>query len=417
MEGVEPAAGLIDRLGDKGRRKLLLQEFLVLKGIVELRVGAGARVKPDIDHLGNALHLAAALRAGNRKAIHIGAVQLDSLCALVAGERCQLFAGADRKLLAAVRALPDIERRAPVAVSRDRPVLNVLNPVAEAPLADGLRHPVDFLIVPHEVVAHRGHPDEPGLARIVDERCAAAPAVRIVVLDLRGCKEQSSLLEILQHFRICRDSAFFDFLLGRLAAHARKFTGLGLHLSLIIDHLNEGRVISATHARIVLTEGRGNVDNAGTVGHRDILIRVDKERLFMLARYRFRRTAVERLIGLMLELLAGIARKDFIALAEHLLKQCLREIVGVAVRCLDLHIALVRIDAERDVRGQGPGRRGPGEEVRVFAFHPEADNRGSVLDCLIALCDLVRGERGAAVRAVGNHLKALVEQVFVPDFL
>ena len=234
-------------------------------------------------------------------------MQFDGLCALVAGERCQLFAGTDRKLLAAVRALPDIERRAPVAVSRDRPVLNVLNPVAEASLADGLRHPVDFLIVPHEVVAHRSHLDEPGLARIVDERRAAAPAVRVVVLDLRGGKEQASLLEVLQHFRICRDSALFNLLLGRLAAHARKFAGLCLHLSLVVHHLDKGRVIAAAHTRIVLTEGRGDVDNAGTVGHRDILVRVDKESLFMLTRRRFRRTAVERLIGLVLELLAGIA--------------------------------------------------------------------------------------------------------------
>ena len=77
----------------------------------------------------------------------------------------------------------------------------------------------------------------------------------------------------------------------------------------------------------------------------------------------------------------------------------------------------MRIHAERDVRGQGPGRRGPGEEVSLFALYPEADNRGSVFDCLIALRDLVRGERGPAMRAVGHNLKALVEQVFVPDFL
>ena len=130
-----------------------------------------------------------AVRAGNFKAIHIGAVQLDGLCALIAGELRQFLAGTDRKLFAAVRALPDIEGRTPVAVSRDRPVLDVLDPVAETSLADGLRHPVDLFVVPHEVVAHRGHFDEPGLARIVDERGSAAPAVRVVVLHLRGGKE------------------------------------------------------------------------------------------------------------------------------------------------------------------------------------------------------------------------------------
>ena len=248
-----------------------------------------------------------AVRAGDFKAVHIRAVQLDGLCALIAGEFRQFLAGTDRKLFAAVRALPDIEGRTPVAVSRDRPVLNVLNPVAEASLTDGLRNPVDLFVVPHEIVAHRGHLDEPGLARIVDERRSAAPAVRVVVLHLRGGKEQASLLEVLQHFRICRNGALFDFLFGGLAAHARKLSGLRLHPSLVIHHLDKGRIVAATHARIVLTEGRGNVDNAGTVRHRDILVRVDKESLFMLARRRFRRTAVERLIGLMLQLLAGVA--------------------------------------------------------------------------------------------------------------
>ena len=159
------------------------------------------------------------------------------------------------------------------------------------------------------------------------------------------------------------------------------------------------------------------MDNAGTVRHRDILVRVDKESLLVLTRRRFRRTAVERLIGLMLQLLAGVALQNFIALAEHLLKQCLREIVGVAVRCLDLHITLVRVHAEADVRGQGPGRRGPSEEVGIFALDLKAHNCGSVLNRLIALRHLVRGERGSAVRAVGDHFKALVEQALFPDFL
>ena len=127
------------------------------------------------------------------------------------------------------------------------------------------------------------------------------------MLHLRGGKEQASLLEVLQHFRICRNGALFDFLFGGLATHTRKLSGLRLHPSLVIHHLDKGRIVAATHARIVLTEGRGNVDNAGTVRHRDILVRVDKESIFMLARRRFRRTAVERLIGLMLQLLAGVA--------------------------------------------------------------------------------------------------------------
>ena len=58
-------------------------------------------------------------------------------------------------------ALPYIQRRSPVAVAADAPVLHVLNPVSETALADALRNPVDRVVVGDQVVAHRCHLDEP----------------------------------------------------------------------------------------------------------------------------------------------------------------------------------------------------------------------------------------------------------------
>ena len=51
MQGVEPAAGLIDRLADVVGGELRLELFLVLEGIVPLGVGHGTGVKPDIDQI------------------------------------------------------------------------------------------------------------------------------------------------------------------------------------------------------------------------------------------------------------------------------------------------------------------------------------------------------------------------------
>ena len=61
----------------------------------------------------------------------------------------------------ALLALPDIERRAPVAVPGKTPVLYIFKPVAKTALADALRDPVDHVVVADEVIFDCGHLDEP----------------------------------------------------------------------------------------------------------------------------------------------------------------------------------------------------------------------------------------------------------------
>ena len=77
-------------------------------------------------------------------------------------------------------------------------------------------------------------------------------------------------------------------------------------------------------------------------------------------------------------------------------------------------------DGDGDVAGQGPGRRRPDQQrlarlLAVLAEQREAHVYGGVLDVLVAERDLVRGERGAAARAVGDDLVALVEALLVPE--
>ncbi len=53
---IKPSSRLVDRLGDKLGRKLLLEEFLVLERIVVLRKRHGARIEPTVYHLRHAFH-------------------------------------------------------------------------------------------------------------------------------------------------------------------------------------------------------------------------------------------------------------------------------------------------------------------------------------------------------------------------
>ena len=120
--------------------------------------------------------------------------------------------------------------------------------------------------------------------------------------------------------------------------------------------------------------------------------------------------AVQHLIGL--DALLGAGQTS-----QHRIGQRLRQIIGVAVGRLDLDIGIVRINAKSHVAGQCPGRCGPGQEIGILTDDAEAYDGGAFLYGLIALRHLLRGQRGAAARAVRYDFKALVQQALVPDFL
>ena len=195
QQGIEPASGLVHRFGDKVCGELLLEQLLVFKGVVMLGKGHGAGVKPAVDHLGHPVHLLAAVRAGDGDRIHIGAVELDVLRA-VGGHLFQ-FGNAANGMTMAALALPDVQRRAPVAVPADGPILDVLQPVPEAALANALREPFHHIVVGNELLLHVGHLDVPGLPGVVDQGRIAAPAEGIAVLELGRGKQQAPLLQVL----------------------------------------------------------------------------------------------------------------------------------------------------------------------------------------------------------------------------
>ena len=405
---IEPAAGLVDGLADEVSGEVLLKDILVLKGVVPLGKGHRARVKPAVDDLGGAAHLLAALRAGNDHLVNEGAVKLDVFGAVL-GDRAQLLARADRMQVTAF-AGPDVEGRAPVAVTRKTPVLHVLQPVAETTLADVLGDPVDRLIVADQILAHLAHLDEPGVLRVVNEGGVAAPAEGVLMLELGRREEQTARIEIGEDHGV----GVFDELAGG---------GSGLlHVTLGVHHLDEGQIVAATDARVVITEGGGDMNDTGTVRHRHVAVREDVVRALALRLGDVIGAGVEGLVALADEGFTDHLLKDLVGRgavlrkrAEDGIKQGLGHIVGIAVGRLHAAVGVGGADAERGVRGQGPGRRRPGEEVGILVECAEANDRRALLDRLIALGYLVRGEGRAAARAVGHALEALVEQAAVKD--
>ena len=91
--------------------------------------------------------------------------------------------------LLAVFGAPDRERGAPEAAARQVPVLDVLQPLAEASGSRGFRLPSDSLVQGYHLVLDGSGLYEPCIQGIVEYRLVRAPAVRIamdVLCNLEG---------------------------------------------------------------------------------------------------------------------------------------------------------------------------------------------------------------------------------------
>ena len=95
----------------------------------------------------------------------------------------------------------------------------------------------------------------------------------------------------------------------------------------------------------------------------------------------------------------------------------------VVARKLGADVSELWINCDGSVGDQSPWRRCPDDQLvaslqRSFRFDQwEADEDAGVDHILVALGDLVRGERSAAARAVRDDLVALVKHLLVPDLL
>ena len=301
-------------------------------------------------------------------------------------------------------AFPYIERRPPVAVAADAPVLHMLDPVAETPLADGRRDPVDRLVVRDKRVTHGRHADEPRGARIVDERRIATPAVRIAVRKLWCLEELAALLEIVENQRI-----------RILHKGTRPIRLLG-HLALFVDELDERHIVFAADTVIVLAECRGHVNDARTVLRGDVVVAGHEERLVT---HILRRKGIERLVPAVLKL-ASLHRRKLLALAPRVVEYAVREsfskIIDLAADA-QFDVCYIWVHAEGEVRRERPRGRRPCEEIGVLVRRFELHNGRALGDILVSLRHLVRGERRAAARAVWNDLMPLIEKPLLPDLL
>ncbi len=403
QQGVEPATGLIHSLGDKVCRIALIEDFLVLKRIMPLGKRHGTGVKPAVNNLWHTLHLAAALWALDGNSVDIWTMKLDFLWAVV-GHGLQLCNGTDGVLMAA-GAFPYVQRSTPITVAADAPILYVLQPLPKATLADGVRNPVDGVVVGNELFLYGGHLDEPGLPSIVNQRSIATPAVWIAMLELWCLKELAALLQVVQNQWIC----ILDEGAGPVG-----FCG---HIALGINKLYKRHIVVTANPSIVLTESRSGMYDTGTVAGSNIAIAhyvegllvnlalcIRIERLILTA---FQILALETLNNRVLPFLVGKY-----GLNQSLSHDQILSLIGY------LYIVYLWVYYQTQVGRQGPWSGGPCQEVGVFLILGlELYHGRAFLYILVALSYLMGGQRGATARAVRYYLVALVQEALLPDFV
>ena len=256
---MEPASGLVNCFGDELCRELLLEQFLVLERIMMLCKRHCTRIKPAVDNFRYTVHCLTTIRTGEGHFIDVRSVEFYLGILRIAAALCELCSASDALQMSAF-TLPDVERSSPITVTGDSPVLDILEPVTKTSLTDGFRNPVNGIVVADEVISYRGLTDVPGLACVVDERRVTSPAVRILMLELRSCKQLALCIQVFQNNRI-----------GILYKHSCICSLFG-HLTLAVYKLYKRKVVFASNLRVVFTECRCDVYDTGTVGHGNVSV-------------------------------------------------------------------------------------------------------------------------------------------------
>ena len=249
-EGVEPASGLVQSLGDEVRREVAFQVVLVLEGIVVLGVGHGARLKPAVQHLRDAGHGAAAV-TGNGNLVHKVLVEVFWIHA---GQLLEFLAASHAVGLATVGTLPHRDGVAPVAVAADGPVTGPLQPLSEAAVLDVVGLPVDLLVGRHHLVPDVLHLHEPAAHGTVDEGAGTAPAEGIGVKDLIPLYKLSFSFKSINNV-----------LVTILYTAALVISHFISEPALIVDGANSWNTSSLEHLVIILAKAGGRMDNARSI--------------------------------------------------------------------------------------------------------------------------------------------------------
>ena len=409
VHGVEPTAGLGEILDDEVRREVIVEPLLVLERVVDLREGHRTRLEPAVEHLRDAAHHALACRVVGVRAhevVDVRSVQVRRTPSEISLDLVEAPVDVHARV-GGIVALPDRDRRAPEAIPRDRPVDRAFEPLAEATVPYVRGDPIDLLVEFDGAFADGRHPHVPGVHRLVDQWLARAPAVRVAVCIGLVADDDSALLQFPD-----------DRLVGVEDLYSLPRRNLGGEAARVVDRHDRGNVIGVAGLHVVFAEAGRHVHDAGPLFGIYEIRAQHAEGVFGV-----REEREERRVFPPHELVAlEGAHSSRVGQLLLVLRDCGFAEDQVATVQLEDRVIELRPDGDCQVRGQRPGGRRPGEQIRrpvVFALQLEAHGDGRILAVPVGvvLAGLEVREHRLGRPGVGHHLVAFVEQALLVQLL
>ena len=192
--------------------------------------------------------------------------------------------------------------------------------------------------------------------------------------------------------------------------------GAAAHIAPGIHQLDKGHIVRLAHPGVVLAEGGCVVDDAGTVGGGDVVVRDHIMAPFAGFGAGGPGAGEQGLIIPAHQVAAGEHIQDLSPLAQYAFHQVPGQDEGLPILA-GAAVFHVGVYAQAHVAGQRPGGGGPGQVIGILIRAAEADGGAGFLYILIALGYLVGGKSRAAAGAIGDDLMALIEQALFMDGL
>ncbi len=350
MQVIKPPSYLTGILNDEIGGEMRFKPFPVFKRIMALTERHGARFKPAIQHFRHPAHPSAAIRADGNDLVEMFLVQV--LDCMAGGSR-NFSARSQHQPPAAgaIFANPDRDGRAPVPRTGDVPIPGAFEPFSETAMLHVFRHPVNGFVQAQQVRLDFFNGKIPGIHGPVNQRGAAAPAMRVVMFQGAVRQQAPLFLEPPDDIPV----AVMHIAAGEIRHFFRK-TSAGVH------GVAHAHAMALAEPVVLLAECRRAMHNAYPVRQRHEVRRQNAECTLLRLILEVRKQGV---ITTADQVLAGEPGRDAGLFAKHAgpLRQERFGHHQHPAFVFESSVLVIRADRQRKVGRQGPGCGGPGQVV------------------------------------------------------
>ena len=305
---------------------------------------------------------------------------------------------------------PDGQGCSPVSLTRQSPVLDVLQPVSKATVLDMVRVPGDLLIVGNHLILERRRTNKPGILGVVQQGSVTAPAEWVLMLDTFNLEQLAVRLQL-----------FADVRVAALGVPARPRKHLRSELSGKVHELHKWKALLVSNFKVILTKSGGQVHNSGAVGRSNEVpcYYAPAASSFVCSHAG---KVKQRLIPHTQQFGSAVGPDELNArrvVSEYGRQACRSNQVLFPIQ-FDHRVLDTWVDRQTYVAWQSPRCRRPDERLharKASACEQELHIDSVFLYLAVTLRHFMHRERGSTAGAVGDNLMPLIQQALFLECL